>query len=1654
MMDVQSFISGLAGGVQKPIPTQEMRLFMQQQRAAGPPAAATVLQEPRVWAQQHHTQAQNSLPFHGCTNGAGSFQPFYPQHSGLSGDHASFHLNRQPATAIGVPWMSQCGMPNGQRANGYCLPNHYNNPIANSKPAVSNECRPTPLPAPATTTSPCVQARSVAGAGGSQSFEGRKSTSLENPWQDAPRTTSQIQREASPSFRHFDLKEPMAMMDANQPCQVYASQSSTPPSVTHIRHEADPVNMSSVVICKPTLAADRTLPRAQRIPGVLNQTECGRPQAPDTTPHRRLRSSSALPLQSSGSPDTPNSVLGASRRSLSSSGARTRMNQNDGSDWTAAQGDDSVKTAEQAPSGHGRLIESAVETLPSVNPPRPNLSSSTRLQSYEQCVSEESAGALAADTSGVTAGSRKPTMNAQRIAGSRRPAPRTCASVGTINPRNVSNIGEKYKDRLLSSNADRKCSRPEMRKSLWEANTKTRVCPTTSALPRSDIAAPVTANPTHKSKASPNSTVRGSALSGGRSRGNRGLNVRSSSKESEASDTKMLGEVKPPTAGALSTDQSRLAALSRAAVAPGKALPRGVQKNPSNPLLTSDSGRGTALTEKIPPSRRGIPTLTRLELGKHSRSTDRRHSDLSASHGRLPPLSGKVDGEECDIGESYARRRRYSMLRRGTVSSPVSRLVSAEGNSRTAARSGTGTRPRPETVAERAPRRPGLNSILRNSNGTDSLKTRTFGARSGVLRAAASRKQSAGVPSGNEEGNRSRESSSTVGGRRLESGDSKSTGGTSRSTSSLESAVLPEVSLPQDDDTHSDLCGKVRDALLQGSGMEESRLENSVRFSRFESGLDEEPNIDEDEVVLSGHSDVTTGPFLGIEVLHEDRRHSKPASDSQTTCLHPDYRRTRSLPGEEELKGGAALNETRMTQACGTVMPPNRKTQNSTMPAVMKDETTVQSTTPSEGAAMSERSTSVSRGGCSTPPRSVSDVSGPQTWEVSSAAVTPVVEDVVLDDASVTVVPGRTGAAAGVGITKQGLLREAPLVSDHEAISQPERDSATMSLDREAAEFTTGERRRETVSAVTEAAHVLTSNSCHVPGRESRGKINQAAGNPCCPGAVTHQQPGVEESAYYSQAQSDVLIASGAHHLSAPREQMSLPVEQNTAEITDQACAKRSKTPNEKGEVRPSTLSVESSAECAKDQQNPGIFPQAASKAPTGACVSPLEASASIPDSASAAAQHAQAEEQLRQQVRAKIEHKFRQLQDEQLRQHCLAQQQQQLLQQVNLRKKEALQQAEQRAQMVQQQIHTQKLGQGLVKVSQVQPGTSVTVPGPVNHQHPNLQRPAVHHLAGIAQPQGIGESAKSLTGYPNLRQLSGVHQEPQQRVVLRPAVSEQQLRRPTLSHSPARRAVPEQEQRVGGETQQSNIASHEAAAGQARAAELQRRLEIVRETNILRAFYSSAEVRTPAFAVAAMEETHLDCHGDRDPHRPLRAPSAKGEPLSALARRYLHSQSLTASACHPTGRQEHEAFVRELWSEKHRTQQDELRRNLALYQQGRPNGLAAAGIDPAAAFNALRVSETAFQQPTAVSFVGPCPTAGAPLPMTGAGSIEEPFPLVAPSSLARPGPSPLSAGMCHLPMGDKGRADVSPMANLSRFVRERHVVAHPVVAVGNHVPM
>ncbi|KEP61862.1 UNVERIFIED_CONTAM: hypothetical protein HHA_238895 [Hammondia hammondi] len=1653
MMDVQSFISGLAGGVQKPIPTQEMRLFMHQQRAAGPPAAVPVLQEPRLWAQQHHTQAQNSLPFHGCTNGAGSFQPFYPQHSGLSGDHASFHLNHQPATAVGAPWMPPCGVPNGQQANSYCLPNHYDNPIDNSKPAVSNEGRPPPHPAPATTASPCVQARSVVGEGGSQTFEGRKSTYLENPWQYAPRTTSQIQREASPSFRHFDLKDPRTMMAANQPCQVYASPNSTPASVTHLRHETDPANMPSVLICKPTLAAGRTLPRAQRIPGVLNQTECGRPQAPDTTPHRRLRSSSALPLQSSGSPDTPPPVLGSNRRSLSSTGARSRMNQNDGSYWTAAEGDDSVKTDEQAPSGHGRLPESAVETLPSVNPARPNLSSSTRLQSSDNCVSEDSAGALVADTAGVTAGSRKPTMNAQRIAGSRRPAPRTCASVGTINPRNVSNIGEKYKDRLLTSSADRKCSRPEMRKSLWEANTKTRACPTTSALPRSDIATPVTANPTHKSKASPNSTVRGSALSGGRSRGNRGLNVRSSSKESEASDTKMLGEDKPSTAGAMNADQSRLTALSQAAIAPGKALPRGVQKNPSSPLLASDSGRETAPTEKIPPSRRGIPTLTRPEIGKHSRSTDRRHSELSASHGRLP-LSGKADGEECDIGESYARRRRYSMLRRGTVSSPVSRLVSAEGNSRTAARSGTGTRPRPETVTERAPRRPGLNSILRNSNGTDSLKTRTFGARSGVLRAAASRKQSAGVPSGNAEGNRSRDISSTVGGRRLESGDRKSTGGTSRSTSSLESSVLPEVSLPQDDDTHSDLCGKVRDALLEGSGIEESRLGNSVRFSRFESGLDEEPNIDEDEVVLSGQSDVTTGSFLGIEVVQEDRRHSKPASDSQTMCPHPDYRKTRSLPGEEEMDGRAALNATRMRQACGTVMPPNRKIQDSTVSAVMKGETTVQSTTPSDSAAMSERSTSVSRGGCSTPPRSVSDVSGPQTWELSSAAATPVVEDVALDDGSVTVVPGRTGAAVGVSITKQGLLREAPLISDHEAISQPMRDSATMSLDREAAEFTTGERRRETVSAVIEAAHLLTSNPCHVPGRETREKINQVAGNPCRPGAVTHQQPGVEESAYYNQAQSDVLNASGAHHLSAPREQISLPVEQNIAELTEQACAKRSKTPNEKGEVQPSTLSLEPSAECTKDQQNAGIFPQAASKAPTAACASPLEASASIPDSVSAAAQHAHAEEQLRQQVRAQIEHKFRQLQDEQLRQHCLAQQQQQLLQQVNLRKKEAFQQAEQRAQMARQQIYTQKMGQGLVRVSQVQPGTSLTVPGPVNHQHPDLQRPAVHHPAGTAQPQGIAESAKSLTGHPSLRQLSGVHQEPQQRVVLRPAVSEQQLRRPTLSHSPARRAVPEQERRLGGETQQSNLSSQEAAAGQARAAELQRRLEIVRETNILRAFYSSADVQTPAFAVAAMEETHLDCHGDRDPHRPLRAPSAKGEPLSALGRRYLHSQSLPASACHPTGRQEHEAFVRELWSEKHRTQQDELRRNLALYQQGRPNGLAAAGIDPASAVNALRVSETAFQQPTAVSFVGPCPTAGATLPMTGAGSIEDPFPLVTPTNLGRAGPSPLSAGVCHLPMGDKGSAGVSPMANISRFVRERHVVAHPVVAVGNHVPM
>ncbi|CBZ51783.1 conserved hypothetical protein [Neospora caninum Liverpool] len=1697
-MDVQ-FRPGIAGGAQKSIPTQQMRLFIQQQRPAGRPVAVpNVLHEPRMAAQQCHAQTQNVLSFPGCTNVAGSFQAVYPQHPGFLGDHPSLPLRQPHATNFGAAYVPQAGTPDGQQANPYYYPRQHGHLLATANSGGSSDSSAIGPPVSTSAALAFGSPPSVVGVDGTRDVEGQKRANLENSWHYALHNKRHIQQ-ATPTSgsNNVPMKGDSRTWMLPKFAQANGAQGAASPSVAYMQHgrvfvshpqtaqqqqfqlqrqhqtqhrqtavprcedpimggflpigtarpwrpagvpsqrmeytsrirEDSSVNGSSAARCEPSFAADP--PRAhERIVSVTDQAECGdRLPQTEAAAYRRLRSSSALPRRPyAAASDAPPSGWGSSRRSMSSAGARPCVTVDGKSGWTGIQGDAGTPT-EQSLSGHGPIGEPGAEALPSVTPPRTNVGTATGLRASGNSVAGESV-LLAPEVAGTPAGNRKPLMNAQRIAGSRRPPPRTCASAGTINPRNVSNIGEKYKDRARNSSVERKCSRTETRKSLWEANGKTRPSPPAALLPRSGSAAPVTCSQTRRAKA-PNSTLHG-APGGSRLRGIRGAHDQSSAKESEASsaENEMSEEDKPATA-ALSPAQNRLSMRSRAPLVPGRGVPRGMPRGQGDPRHSSDSRLQTYPTERVP-TRRGPQALNKPEAGKHLRSCDRR-SELSASHGRLP-LGDKSDVEESDLGDSYARRRGYSLARRGTCSSPDSRLVSADWSCRSASRAATGARARPDAAAERSTRRPGFASALVNNSGTDSLRTRPGVGKGGILGTATSRRQPTG-PAGSSGRFRARDVSTVLGGRRFGSGDSSSAAA-SRSTSSLESIVLPDLALSRDDETRSETYEKRSSALLQGSGTEEGRFYNSVCSSRCESGCDE-PSFDEEEADLSGRGEVARGPFPGTEMVREELRKSTPTSDAPTQLLNAENKKTRGLTGDEAQERGLVTR----IGPCGTVLPPfSSQEPNKVSVAANDGEASDQGAPPLDNLAMSERSTSASRGPCSASPRSISDASGPQSWEASSShrssgTTTPVVEGETLDGRPVAGVPRRAVGTVCEGLARQGLLGDAHLVTD-----------CGPSFDREAPGFT-GERREGNLDALTQAAHALMSSAGQVPAVQNCDR-KFSGGPSSCAEAVAHQQPGVEERVYQGQAQADAPHAPG-HQVNAVREPTAMSGSPRGAERSDQTGAHR-RTPPEQGQVAPSAGRGPSVAS-AQEQQTGDLLALSAAEAAAGASPSPPRVAARVSTGGLPAGQLAHSE-QLRQQMREKVEQQMLELQHAQLRQQWM-ERQQQMVEHARAEQKHVQQQAEQNAQTLQHQVFAQQAGPALVRVVSVQPGRTLAMSGPMNPQV-GLERAGVQPAAEPVHTPHMGESAQSRSGHSSLRQLSGVHQA-SQRVVLRQAVSEQQLRRPTLS--PARAAVPEQEQRRGypprmppteGEARSSDTA--QAPSDQAAVAELQRRVQSVRQTNSVRAFYSNIDVQTPACAAGQVKEIHLDCHGGTDPLHPLRAPSTKGEPLAALARRYLHSQCLTASRCHPMGRQEHDEFVRELWVEKYRVQQDELRRNLALYQQGRPNGLLAAGINPSSAANALRVSESAFPSP-AVSLVCPSPSAGAPL-MARIGSNEAPRHVVTPHVGRTGGPPPLPVGLCAVPVGDRvGCAAVSP-ANMSRFVRTRPTVAHPAVAVGNHV--
>ncbi|PHJ17043.1 hypothetical protein CSUI_009138, partial [Cystoisospora suis] len=231
----------------------------------------------------------------------------------------------------------------------------------------------------------------------------------------------------------------------------------------------------------------------------------------------------------------------------------------------------------------------------------------------------------------------------------------------------------------------------------------------------------------------------------------------------------------------------------------------------------------------------------------------------------------------------------------------------------------------------------------------------------------------------------------------------------------------------------------------------------------------------------------------------------------------------------------------------------------------------------------------------------------------------------------------------------------------------------------------------------------------------------------------------------------------------------------------------------------------------------------------------------------------------------------------------------------------------------------------------------------------------------------------------PESQQLGAVYSSQQHFSGIKPTSSEQRHRLASLVSTLRQKEGSPQDMRNDAASDTQRIGA-EMTAGQQSMTRMMpspplcqvqstapRRHKKVNALRQLRQSYAPLVADTPECLLREEEETEADHHNENRPNRPIVAPSAKGEAVKSLVSRSLVSGRVPASVCHPAGRRDFEIFARRTWAEKQRAQIEDLRRNLALRQAGRPNGITASGMSPAVAVNLIQAGMaalTALQTP------------------------------------------------------------------------------------------
>ncbi|PFH32979.1 hypothetical protein BESB_081780 [Besnoitia besnoiti] len=1732
-MDVQSFMTGMHPG-QRTIPTQQMRLFIKQQRPQGRPVAVpNVLYEPRAVAHQHPAQNQNGLSQPTQAAFVGAFQqPIHP--TGLLSGQACIQNGGYPqAAGFATQYVQQVAARQGQQASGVYFASQSSNRLPDSHSTGLNGYMYS-YPIQHTPFTP-----STAGASNAQAFDGHIRVTSESAWHYS---ACQMQQNIPASAGHSSLHDFGANSASKQPIQSasphggvvsqLAAYNQRGPSHTsqqqqmqlHYQYQmqnpspflsqGDGPMMGGVPPATAAQASRAAAAGPGRSPEQVNAaaalsssvgSSCAtrtpsssvRPtakaQAQEADPaHRgraltpgedgnKLRFSSAFPPRCASKPDAAVSKPSYSRRTLSTAGARTRGTPATIQDSASPTRDNADrKVSEEARNSREPSGGKCQETLTSTSSGRTNFygSEKTAVRGDETPLSGTAQDVATAELSSSTA-SRKSMRSDQKIAGSRRPPPRTCASAGTINPRNVANIGEKYKDRLASSTSmERKGSKVEQRRSLWEANGKSKSFSTPSPLPRFSSGASSSFGKSRKSQASPSA---GAAASGSRLGGSRGTLSHASTKEVDISSANggVSEDDKSQPAATPAAAQGRLLLRSRAGVPSGRGVTtRNSQKYRSDVRHHSDSSLQTSDAARAPPLRRLTRDVNKPELGKHIHGTLSRSNETATL--QRSRSSEKSDVEDADLSESYARRRGYSTSHRDASSSPTSRLVSSESGSRSIAQAGTNS----GTTTGRCPRSSASASLSRNNSnsGSDQLKTRTGAAKAGLWSGSAnSRKPQGTTTTKSLDGSGPHEPSATMNGcvTRLGSGDSRLTGSASVSTASLESVVLPERTVQRGEENSSESRDTTPSHLRQMSAPEPTTLFSSQYSSRCVSGSGGEFSSEEEEVdaAVHQHFETNTSTILEPELGLESRK-SSGTSRPQTPLLTLTRRESPAITRHQTVHDGKA-----------------RVVNHSMHGVVGEDENQDQTLAAAvDNAALSEGSTTISRGARGMSSHGSASDSSQQGWELSSGQdssgnTTPTVSEEGTPDID-PFAPSTNFAASVSGemVAGQGGFRGDAATPSQQSALPIEAAGRLYTDRRENGGFESAAgcvQATELVSKLA-VAERLVSRGSDAPSRTGNENFS----------TVRMHEAQAEEGMYVAQVLPKFARQTGGQLQQAPATRASgvpawQPVPAPSGERLEEKTAKdRANTVNltaEKGAFTPApgqatpaeTARTSASGnahflESLREPQNAA----AASRFTSAGAFAPIQ-SPLLDGEGNVSAQEGipqvRTEEQMRQQMREKLQRQMQELQHAQEHQLRVAQEHhhQQMLEQSRQRDERLRQQqAEQQYHMLQLQLYAQQqMSPNMQRVISLQPGRTLTVSGQLPSQQSAQGRPLhfSQYPRDRTQAPANAEFAGSRAGHSNLRQLSGVHQTSTPRLCLRQAISEQQLRRPSFSLSPARTVASEHEHELLAAHQQQHGEKRseldtamspspaQTAREQALVASLQQRLRAARDLDSLRALYADFQVGTPAFAAEQVQATHVDCHKNNDPFRPLHAPSTKGEPLAGLARRYLHSQSIVASRCHPVGRQEHQEFNQALWAEKYRTQQDELRRNLALYQAGRPNGLTAAGISPVTVVNSLRANEAALRASAASAAAVWCPIpggdgAGAPPAqiMANEGARHPPMHLLNKRAAALPPLPP--AGMSLAPTGESAaRAALSPMSSPpAHFVRTRPLAVRPVVTVGN----